>query len=167
MTALARNGLWLVLLLLVLGVCFLPWDQVLQPTKRRSVTDFVSADPTVLAIEIFPPAQQNFSLGGNTEVGLIDDKLAVSTQLHPIRNPSTNFEMEGAGSGSKITVLLLGDAPPYAVEFQLTSALDQGNLPSTRQKLLFPPGKLTRARLFNLLDVQGFYGNPQQKRPQS
>jgi hypothetical protein len=136
------------------------------PAESTSSVESISADPSVLQIEVFLPKSEGAELGPNITLGLIDKKMAIFTQFQPASNTTTDFTLRKDAVTTKVIATLRGDAPPYAVEFeQSVSPLQAPRSPVSHQKLEFPLGKLTRARLFDLFEVQGFYGNPEQKRP--
>ena len=131
-----------------------------------SPAEEVSSDPQVLQIEIFPPPSGRLQMGPDQIFGMIDDRLAIVTQLKPTSNKKTDFTFESNGIANKIIVTLHGDYPPYTVEFeQFSPPVQPPKAPQNRQEVEFPVGKLTRIRLFDLVEVRGFYGNPQKKRP--
>ena len=140
-------------------------DTVLQAAPR-SAADEVSGDPQVLQIEIFPPRGDGLEMGPNQILGVIDGRLGIVTQFKPTSNKKTDFTFESNGITNKIIATLHGDSPPYTVEFaQSVSPVEPPKASDNRQKVEFPVGKLTRVRLFDLVEIRGFYGNPQQKRP--
>ena len=115
---------------------------------------------------MFPPRGDALSMGPNLIFGMIEGKLGLVAQLEPSFNRSTDFTLESAGVTAKITVTLIGDAWPYAVEFeQSISLVQRPKSPQSPQKVEFPVGKSTRVRLFDGVEVRGFYGNPKKKRP--
>jgi hypothetical protein len=120
----------------------------------------------VLQIEIFLPKSEGVQLGPDITFGLIDEKMAIFTQFQPASVTTTDFTLKKDAIATKVIATLRGDAPPYAVEFeQSVSSVQPPRNPVSQQKVEFPLGKLTHVRLFDLFEVQGFYGNPQQKRP--
>jgi hypothetical protein len=135
-------------------------------TEFRSAAEDVSDNPKVLQIEMFPLRSDRLNMGPNLIFGMIDGKLGLIAQLEPGSNRSTDFTLESAGIVAKIVVTLIGDAPPYTVEFdEFMPPVEPPKSPESRQKVEFPIGKSTHVRLFDLLEVRGFYGNPQRKRP--
>jgi hypothetical protein len=136
------------------------------PAESNSPVESISADPTVLQIEIFLPKSEGVQLGPDITFGLIDEKMAIFTQFQPASVTTTDFTLKKDAIATKVIATLRGDAPPYAVEFeQSVSSVQPPRNPVSQQKVEFPLGKLTHVRLFDLFEVQGFYGNPQQKRP--
>jgi len=137
-----------------------------SPAEPNAPVEVVSADPGVLQIEIFLPKSEGAEIGPNIRFGLIDEKMAVFTQFQPSSVTTTDFTLKNAASAIKVIATLHGDAPPYVVEFeQSVSPVQPPRNPVSHQKVEFLTGKLTRVHLFDLFEVQGFYGNPQQNRP--
>jgi hypothetical protein len=139
--------------------------QVHAQTQSASTFDTISADPKVLHLEVFLPYADSIQIGPNLGLRpLEENKGIVFAQLSPETNPGSDFILRANGSTLNIAFRLHGNAPPYTVEFE--GSLSLAAQPKTsQQKIEFPIGRLTRARLFDTFDVQGFYGNPQQKRP--
>jgi hypothetical protein len=136
------------------------------PAERVSPVMPVSADPTVLQIEIFLPKTEGMEIGPNFRVGFIDEKTVISTQFRPASFTTTDFTLKNTANTTKVVATLHGEAPPYVVEFeQSVSPVSPPRSPVTHQNVEFPLGKLTHVRLFDLFEIQGFYGNSQQKRP--
>jgi hypothetical protein len=134
------------------------------PAEANAPAEVISADPGVLQIEIFLPKSEGVQIGPN--IRFDPDKMAIFTQFQPGDVTTTDFTLKNAGSAIKVIVTLHGDAPPYVVDFeQSVSPVHPPTNPVSHEKVEFPTSKLTRVRLFDLFDVQGFYGNPQQKRP--
>jgi hypothetical protein len=134
------------------------------PAEANAPAEVISADPGVLQIEIFLPNSEGVQIGPN--IRFEPDKMAIFTQFQPGDVTTTDFTLKNAASAIKVIITLHGDAPPYVVDFeQSISPVHPPTDPVSQQKVEFPTGDLTRVRLFDLFDVQGFYGNPQQKRP--
>jgi len=163
----ARQLVLPLLLLVAVGLCFVPWDKLLQPRRSPTAAETVSADPTVLQVEIFLPPKQSITLGSNMTMGMIDGKMALVTELHPLANQTTDLELGEDSTALHITASLLGQSPPYAVEFRRRPADGKETTASASQRVDFPQGTLTRARIFGTFDIRAFYGNAQRKRPKT
>ena len=134
--------------------------------EQNAPVEVVAADPGVLQVEIFVPTSERIEIGPNIRFGLIDEKIAVFTQFQSGSVTTTDFTLKNGQNEIKVTAALHGDTPPYVVEFeQVASPVQPPSSRVSHQSVEFPRGKLTRVRLFELFEVQGFYGNPQQKRP--
>jgi hypothetical protein len=132
--------------------------------EPNAAAEVISGDPRVLQIEIFLPKSEGVQIGPN--IRFDPDKRAIFTQFQPGDVTTTDFTLKNADSAIKVIATLRGDVPPYIVDFeQSASPVPPPTNPVSHQQVEFPTGKLTRVRLFDLFDVQGFYGNPQQKRP--
>jgi hypothetical protein len=159
-----RRGLWMTL---VVALYFGSFGQIpALAAEPKPPVESISADPAVLQIEIFVPKSEAVEIGPSIRFGLIDEKMAVFTQFQAGAVTTTDFTLKNAANSSKVVATLRGDAPPYTVEFeQFVSPVHPPTNPVTQQKVEFPLGKLTRVRLFDLFEVQGFYGNLRRKRP--
>jgi hypothetical protein len=135
-------------------------------TPSRSAIEEVSADPKVLQVEMFPPEGDASEMGPNLMMGMIEDRLVFVAQLKPDSSTKTDFTVESAGLVTKIAVALIGESPPYKIVFERSiSPVQPPRAAVSRQEVEFPLGRMTRVRLFDFVDVRGFYGNPQKKRP--
>jgi len=97
---------------------------------------------------------------------MVEGRLAFVAQLKPSSSRKTDFAFERDDVTTRITVAVRGDVPPYTVVFeQSISPVQPPRIVDRRQEVEFPIGRVTRARLFELVDIRGFYGNPKKKRP--
>ena len=108
-------------------------------------------------------ARSSGTCSSNTR-GCFGPNMNSITTVRPVQ--TTQLLEKNAASAIKVIATLHGDAPPYVLEFeQSVSDAQPPRNPVSHQNVEFPTGKVTRVRLFDLFEVQGFYGNPQQKRP--
>jgi hypothetical protein len=152
----------------LIAIC-LPWcagvEMIYAQTQGDSTFDTVSPDPKVLHLEVFLSYADTVNIGPNLGFRpLAENKGDVFAQLSPETISGSDFILRKTGISWDIAFRLHGSSPPYKVEFE-QSLSPAVQLKNSQQEIEFPVGKLTRARLFDTFDVQGFYGNPQQKRP--
>ena|ERR1035437_2260768 len=150
-----------------LALYCLLWTRIaVIAAQPHSPAEEVSGDPEVLQLEMYPPRDEATEMGPNLILGMIEGKLGLVAQLKSSVSKKTDFSFERDGITTKISVALRGDAPPYTIVFeQSISPVQPPRIAERRQEVEFPIGKVTRARLFEVVDIKGFYGNPQKKRP--
>jgi hypothetical protein len=159
-----RRELWMTLVLVLYPGSF--GQMLALATEPKPPVESISSDSAVLQIEIFVPKSEAVEIGPSIRFGFIDEKMAVFTQFEAAGVTTTDFTLKNAANSTKVLATLRPSAPPYTVEFeQFVSPVQPPTSPVTQQKVEFQLGKLTRVRLFDLFEVQGFYGNPQRKRP--
>ena len=151
--------------LIAIWLCWCAGVDILAQPRGDPIFDTISPDPKVLHLEVLLAYADGVNIGPNLGFRpLENNKGVVFAQLSPEANPGSDFILRRTGVSSDIAFRLHGSTPPYKVEFE--QSLSPGAQPKkTQQQIEFPVGRLTRARLFDTFDVQGFYGNPQQKRP--
>ena len=67
-----------------------------------SPAEEVSSDPQVLQIEIFPPPSGRLQMGPDQIFGMIDDRLAIVTQLKPTSNKTWKGKWDGNEATSSL-----------------------------------------------------------------